>query len=144
MGTHGDELSACGVPRRGGSGVQWTSSEVSDLVRRRFFRFTDPLAMGVPQYLLAHFIVCCKSSSTFSYSSTDPQLSTSTERNHADLDIVGDIVTRLHMAANQLKPPCKLFGSKPKSLAFTRSYPILMAGWYQLPISHLVSQPDLR
>ncbi len=64
-------------------------SDVADLVRRRFFRFTDPLAMGLPQLLQAHFII------------------NSLAHDDRPGSVLQDIVTRIHNAANQLRPPCK-------------------------------------
>uniref|UniRef100_A0A5K3G062 COR domain-containing protein n=1 Tax=Mesocestoides corti TaxID=53468 RepID=A0A5K3G062_MESCO len=106
VGTHADKLAAGETLEAAAAetgGCQWTMNEISDLVGRCFFRFSDPVAMGIPQFLRAHFILDCR-----------------------DEQAVLPVLTAIHKAANFLKPLFRnpLSTRKPDSHQRLLSYPV--------------------
>ncbi|VDN39928.1 unnamed protein product [Dibothriocephalus latus] len=63
----------------------WSVAELNEIVFRRYFRFTDPAAMGLPSCLQGHVIVDCKSGGSAAQSA------------------FSHLATLIHRAANQMR-----------------------------------------
>ncbi|VDL96491.1 unnamed protein product [Schistocephalus solidus] len=63
----------------------WSVTELNEIVYRRYFRYTDPAAIGLPSCLQGHVILDCKSSTSSAQSA------------------LSQLATLIHRAANQMR-----------------------------------------